>query len=48
MKADLKNNSFFARHHIAIMYVKDPILAGLLVFGHDYPPVQIGSIAGFN
>jgi len=48
MKDNLKNNSFFARHHIAIMYVKDPILAGCLVFGHDFPPMQLGSIAGLN
>merc|ERR1712224_74726 len=48
MKDGVKNNSFFARHHHAIMYSKDPILAALLVFGHDYPPVQIGSIAAFN
>lgn len=48
MKDGLKTNSWFARHHVAAMYVKDPILGALLVFGHDSGKVQIGSIFVMN
>jgi hypothetical protein len=37
MRDGLWSGSFFARHHLAIMYLKDPVLAGLLVLLHDTP-----------
>jgi hypothetical protein len=48
MRAGLWSRSFFARHHMAIMYFKDPVLAGLLVLLHDAPHFQISTIAVFN
>jgi len=44
MRDGLKMNSAFARHYTAIMYFKDPMLAALLVFGHNTPQLQIGGI----
>jgi hypothetical protein len=37
MREGLRSDTFFARHHLAIMYLKDPVLAGLLVLLHDIP-----------
>jgi len=48
MKEGVKQNSVFARHHYAIMYAKDPLLAALLVFTHDTPHLQIGGICFLN
>ena len=48
MKEGIKNNSIFARHHYSIMFAKDPLLAALLVFGHDIPQIQVGGIAMLN
>jgi hypothetical protein len=48
MRDGLQSDSFFARHHMAIMYFKDPLLAGMLVFLHEVPHLQIGTIAVLN
>lgn len=48
LKDGMKQNSTFARHHVAIMYARDPILAACLVFGHDSPIFQIFSVVGIQ
>jgi hypothetical protein len=48
LKDGMKQNSTFARHHVAIMYARDPILAACLVFGHDSPMLQIFSVVGIQ
>jgi hypothetical protein len=44
MRVGVKKTSFFSRHIVPIMYIKDPILAMMLVMGHNTPVVQLGSI----
>lgn len=48
MKDGLKKNSMFARHHVSIMYVRDPLMAACLVFGHDFPQLQIWGVVLMN
>ena len=48
MKDGLKINSTFARHHVSIMYLRDPLMAACLVFGHDMPQVQIWGVVLMN
>lgn len=48
LREGLKRNSFFARHHEAIMFIRDPLVAACLVFGHDFPIFQVGSIFVIN
>lgn len=48
MRVGVKKTSFFSRHLVPIMYIKDPILAMMLVMGHNTPVVQLGSILALN
>jgi len=44
MHDGLKINSWFGKYFTSIMYLKDPLLAAILVMTHDYPEVQIGAM----
>ena len=48
MKEGVKPGTMFSRHIVSLMYIKDPIIGAFLVFFHDIPYLQIGSIAGTN
>jgi hypothetical protein len=48
LREGLKRNSFFSRHHNVIMYIRDPLVAACLVFGHDIPVFQVASIFVIN
>jgi hypothetical protein len=48
LREGLRRNSFFSRHHNVTMYIRDPLMAACLVFGHDFPVFQVSSIFCIN
>lgn len=44
IKFEYKSNHWYQKYHLLHNFVRDPILAVLMIFCHDYPILQVSSV----